>query len=600
VNRSRRAFPLGAIALIAACQGEQDTRPAPWFREPPEAATSSLLLVTLDTFRADAAGCGGDPGGRTPHLDRIARSGTQFMTGLCGSPLTLPSHACMLTGRDGPAHGVRDNGTFRLPEGIPTLATELKAREFATGAFLGAFPLDARFGLDRGFDVYDDDVGGPTGEGGIVMAQRAGGEVARSADRWWASLAPGRRWFAWVHLFDAHTPHEAPGPLLAASRGDDYRADVAWCDRFLGSATRSAALRDDSHWIVVVGDHGESRGDHGEATHGVFVYDSTIRIPAVISPSLAGAPKGLVRSVFRTIDVPATVFELLGLEPADAPGEGISVLTDEAGPAYMESFFAHFHYGWASLAAVQEGEWKYVEGPEPELYRLDVDPGETRNVAAEHPERAALMAGWIREIASRGRSAAAAPLEGGSREALESLGYVTRQAAPRPDSPDPKRMIGVQRLLETAQGMISAGRWEEALQPLRSALARDPRNKDLHQTMGLVQGALGRHPEAADSFLMCLELPPHVNDRIPRFELARSYLQMGRPARAVSELEILLAQFPDDAASWYNLGVARDRQGDRRGAEEAWERALEAEPGNELALEALGREPSRSHDGPGG
>jgi tetratricopeptide (TPR) repeat protein len=258
----------------------------------------------------------------------------------------------------------------------------------------------------------------------------------------------------------------------------------------------------------------------------------------------------------------------------------------------MESLFAHFHYGWSGLEAVQTAKWKYIEAPEPELYQLEIDPGETRNVAREHPDRVTRMAGWIREIVARKVGAAGLPLDDVSREALESLGYVTGQAAPRPDSPDPKRMVGVQRLIEVAQGLISAGRWEDAFVPLRSALAKDPRNKDVHQTFGLVYGALRRHREAVDSFLRCLQLPPHTNDRVPRFELARAYLQLGKPDQAVEHLQIITEVYPDDAQSWYNLGVARERQGRHREAAEAWEKALRADPGNELAKQALGGRPS--------
>jgi tetratricopeptide (TPR) repeat protein len=538
--------------------------------------------VTLDTFREDAAGAGGDARARTPWLDRLARGGVQFR-GIAASPLTLPSHASMLTGLDGPAHGVRDNGTFRLAPGVPTLVPALREKGFATGAFVTAFPLDARFGLSPGFDVYDDEVGGPQG-GGFVMGQRSGSEGAAAADRWLAGLPSPARWFAWLHLFDAHQPYDAPAPLVAAT-GDPYRADVAMADAWLGRAVRAVIDRD--AWIVVLGDHGESLGDHGEGTHGLFLYGATIRVPAILWPAPPGETPGPRRDVFRSIDLPATAFELLGFAPEEAPGNGASVLALGARPAFMETLYPFLHFGWSRLSALEEGDWKYVEAPERELYDLARDPGEVRNVAADHPEQAERMAEELREVAARERPLDAIELAPAERQALESLGYATSQAERAGRHPDPKRMIVTANLLEQAQALMSRGDWDAALLPLRGALARDPRNKDLHQMLGIVHAAKGRHAQAADSFLRCLELPPHANDRVPRFELAKAYLRLGKSAEAAAHLESVLETDPDDASAWYNLGVARDRGGDRAGAEAAWRRALELDPASAVAQEAL-------------
>ena len=316
---------LVALGLTAACSdGETPPLPGGRHRDAPDRDAASLLFVTLDTFREDAAGVGGDPTAHTPWLDRIARTGIQYR-GLAGSPLTLPSHVNMLTGLDGPAHGVRDNGTFRLPADVPSFVPALREAGFATGAFITAFPLDARFGLARGFDVYDDEVGAPGG-GGLLMGQRSGEIAVAAAQRWLAELPASARWFLWLHLFDAHQPFDAPAPLVARTGGDVYRGDVAMTDRWLGRAIRAAAARES--WVVVLGDHGESLGDHGEGTHGLFVYASTIRIPAIVWPAPAGERPGPRRETFRTVDLPATAFELLGLAPAEAPGKGASVLAE--------------------------------------------------------------------------------------------------------------------------------------------------------------------------------------------------------------------------------------------------------------------------------
>jgi tetratricopeptide (TPR) repeat protein len=391
------------------------------------------------------------------------------------------------------------------------------------------------------------------------MAQRSGAEGIQAWTRWLDGLAPARRWFAWLHLFDAHTPYDAPKPLLVAAGGHPYRADVALTDGWLGRAVRAATER--GSWVVVLGDHGESLGDHGEGTHGIFVYESTIRIPAILWPAPDGEVPGLRRAVFRTIDLPATCFELLGLPPGDAPGEGASALSPGDRLAYMETYYPYFHFGWSRLTAVQDGDWKYVDAPDPELYDLFRDPGETENLADELPERADRLAEILREVSSRERVSETIELDPAAREALASLGYATTRSESNDVRPDPKRMMGVLRFLETAQVSMAEGRWDEALISLRSVVGRDPRNKDAYQMLGVVHARAGRDPPAADAFLRCLELSPHANDRIPRFELAMAYLRMGKNAEAIIHLKKVLDDDPNDADVWYNLGVAQSRRG---------------------------------------
>jgi arylsulfatase A-like enzyme len=586
-----RTVVLLAAGLLAGCAGggrDSAAPPGERFPGPPDPAGASLLFVSLDTFRADAAGCGGNPRARTPWLDRIARGGAQ-MEGLAATPLTLPSHTSMLTGLDPPAHGVRDNGIFRLPPDVPTLAERLEERGVRTAAHIAAFPLERRFGLDRGFSVYDDPVS-DTGANALVMAQRPGHRVVASARSAWEH--DGRQ-LVWVHLFDAHTPHDAPRPWRAAT-GDEYLGDVAWADHWLGAAFRDARAAREALWVVVLGDHGESRGDHRESTHGLFVYGATMRVPAVLWPAPPGTPS-VSRHPFRLVDLPATVFELLGLDPADAPGSGVSVVGDPPAAAYMESRYALYHYGWSPLAALQEGRWKYVEAPQPELYDLAVDPGETQNRIGDEPERAAQLAEALARRTEGAREASAGPLDEEARAALESLGYVTGGGEDlRTDLPDPKDMVTILRLLERAQAAISAGRPDLALNTLRQARSRDPANKDVYLTFGIAYTALGSHAEAADAFRRSLELPPHRNDRVPRFELASALFRLGKPAEAAEHLRIIVEAEPDDADAWYNLGLALRALGKGPEAVEAFQAALRADPGHELAGAALGGPPGEA------
>ena len=588
-----RSISIGIIAaalfLSGCARKEKTTSSSTPASDGGTMTPTSLLLVTLDTFRGDFWGAGGDPVSRTPHLDRIARRGMQFEQGLSSCPLTLPSHATMHTGLEPPEHGIRDNGIYRLREDVPTVATRLSERGFRNAAFISGFPLVARFGLTRGFEIYDDHLGGG-GENPFIVAYRSGAEVEAHAERWIDSLPGNARWFGWTHFFDAHEPCEASPALIHASGNDTYRADIALADRYVGRLVQHVQAMDKPPWIVIVGDHGESRGAYGETTHGIFVYDVTLRVPAMMWPAPGGHAPGISRSTLRTIDVASTIFDLLAIKDG-APGKGTSALVNAPRPSYFESRFAHLHFGWAPLRGAREGRWKFIDAPEPELFDLESDSGEKVNVASANPDIVRDLQAKSRTMISTDTEAPRVDLDAESKEALESLGYTSsmKEPATTENLPDPKRMIAILPLLDRAHGFLAAGRWQEALGPLRAAVARDPANKEIHQMLGTTFARLGRHPEAINSYLKCLDLPPHENDRIYRFELAVSYLEMGRMEEAIPHLEKILDEDPKDPVTWYNLGVARDRRGNPEGARRAWEMALKADSTYMLARQALGQ-----------
>ena len=555
----------------------------------PDPSKSSVLLVSLDTFRGDYLGCAGDPVSRTPHLDRLARQGIQYEHGHASCPLTLPSHATMLTGLEPPEHGVLDNGTYRLPQDVPTLAASLREKGFRTGAFIGGFTLMGQFGLDRGFEVYNDELGGDAANP-FSGADRSGTEVAKLASEWIRSLPDNERWFAWAHFFDAHEPYDPPQIYIRAMNGDAYRADLAFTDAHVGALLGEDVL-DSNPWILLVGDHGESLGNHGESTHGVFVYDATLKIPAILWPAPQGRSPGIARTLFRTMDVPPTTFALLGLEKETAPGKGVSVLAEAPASGYFESRFAYLHFGWARLHGVRDVKWKLIDAPEPELYDLEADPAEKSNVAANHPDVVARLRAEWKTLASSERKAPRVKLDEQSRDALESLGYTTSLHDPASPSSgsDPKRMIPLLPMFTDAYNLLAAGQWENALVVLRAAVAKDPKNKEIYKLMGMAHARMGRHREAIDAHLQSLALPPHENDRMIRFELTGSYLQLGRNDDAILQLEKVLAEDPSDPATWVNLSSLYEKRGDPAAARRALENALKADSTYALAREALAR-----------
>jgi arylsulfatase A-like enzyme/cytochrome c-type biogenesis protein CcmH/NrfG len=578
---------VAALAVASCAPRDEPGTPLP---EPPDPGRASVLLVTLDTFRGDAWGAGGSPVARTPHLDRLARRGVQWEIGLASCPLTAPSHASMLTGLDPPAHGVRNNATYLLREDVPTLAEALQRNGFETAAFLAAFPLMRKHGFARGFDHYDDDVGAPHAMHTGLMAQRPGSAVVAAAARWLDERTPAARLFVWAHFFDAHQPWDAPGPLVRAAGGSAYLADASVADRAVGSLLRRIALSERPWWIVTIGDHGESLGDHGELTHGIFLYRATMDVPAIVAPAPRGERPGPRRGIFRTLDVPATVFSLLDLDPRGAPGDGTSALGPADGPAYLESLYPYLAYGWSELRGVQHGRWKYVAAPDAELYDLEADPGEVRNVARDHPGEAERLAAVLVELSAETAAPSRLPLDEASRRAIESLGYVARDDEPAGgDLPDPKDMQRVTRSLMDALVAMGSGQWDVAHQALRAAISWDPDNKEAHKSLGVLLAATGRDREAVDAFLHSLSLPPHRDERVARFELASAYLRLGEWADAERHLEILVTEDPLDPAAWSNLGVARIEQGERERARDAWRRALELDPEHEPARDAMRR-----------
>ena len=352
------------------------------------AVVENVVLVTIDTLRADHIGCFGYQLVQTPHLDSLAARGTRFAQAVTPVPLTLPSHASILTGTYPFVHGVRDMGGFVLQESPPTLATLLSQAGFRTAAFVGSVTLDHRYGLNRGFATYDDDMPPAESEAGPRKPERRA-EVVVERTLAWLAARPAGRFFLWVHFFDPHSPYDAPQPFHAQYADHPYDGEVAYADAQLGrllEAVREQGVSDRT-LFVVMGDHGESLGEHGESTHGIFLYDATTRIPLVIAGP--GVPYGkVVQAQVRSIDVMPTILAAVKIKAGDLL-QGVSLcpliegnggLPPESRFALMETIYPRTHLGWSELRAVRTTEWKYIQAPQEELYNLLTDPAESCNV----------------------------------------------------------------------------------------------------------------------------------------------------------------------------------------------------------------------------
>ena len=529
----RAAVVLGA-AVACACGGTPPARPAP--------SRPDVLLVTIDTLRADHLGCYGDKHAATPVLDALAARGARFPTAIAAVPLTTPSHASILTGLTPLRHGVRDNGDYVLPDTIPTLAEAFHDAGYRTAAFVSGFPLDRRFGLARGFDVYDDHL--PHGED-----RRRSAYVERLADqttaaaRSWLEAGPPSPWFLWVHYFDPHAPYEPPPELAARFAGRIYDGEIAFVDAQLGGLLRFLDTNGLSSrtLVLVTADHGESLGEHGEETHGVFVYDATLRVPWIMAGP--GVRAGLVPPVVaRGIDVAPTLLDLAGAIPPRAAMEGRSLGPALRGqpmpdaPAYAESLFARLRLGWAPLHAWRTARFKLIDAPRPELYALDEDAGETRNRSADHADVAGRMRRELgAALAARPPDAAADPGPDGA-ERLRALGYLdgSRDRSAAPSLRDPKDGIALVNRLERG---IAAARADpaRAVRELRAVLAEDPR-----MTLGRRYLALALS-SAGDQVGAILEVEALDKAGQAGFEdlllLADSLRGAGRPSESLAVLD---------------------------------------------------------------
>lgn len=557
---------------------------------------ANLLLVTIDTLRPDRLGCYGSAAGLTPRLDRLASGGVVFEDVLAHVPLTLPSHASLFTAKFPTHHGVHDNGTFRLAEGNETLAVRLHRAGYETAAFVGAFVLDARFGLDRGFDLYDDYYGEKRSFESFTELERPAEKVLAPAERW-LDRERSSPWFVWVHLYDPHAPYEAPEPFRSAHRDDPYGAEVAHVDDALGrflDRLRERGLLDHT-LIAVVGDHGESLGEHGESTHGTFAYNATLSVPWILWAR--GIEAGRFDERVRLVDAVPTILDLLGAEPPSAiDGESLRAFLRDPSKyqpreSYFEALNPNLTRDWAPLRGIVRGRDKFIDLPIAELYDLEADPGEKRNLA---PARAALASELRARLETMEKDAVAsgnAPADEETLRRLESLGYLVRPKTANDEkgyteSDDPKSLVWLVNAYEEATTLFQQGRTEEALKLLRDLSARQPKSSFAAQKLAYALHQTGRVEESVA--VLEAAAARGITD-LSLLSLLGSYLvDAGRVDESVTLLEAVVASHPDFADAHNTLGVAYARLGRGADAEREFSRVLALDPSSASACNNLG------------
>jgi len=561
-GRRRRSAPArrraaGAVLAAALAWGAGCSESAP-----PRGAWSALL-VTLDTTRRDALGCYGAAGDPTPNLDRLAREGIRATAAYTVAPLTLPSHASMLTGLVPPRHGVRDNGLWALSDAAPTLAEAARAAGLDTAAFVGALVLDERFGLDQGFDVYRGP--SPASEGsGAHFPELPAREVVDRALDWLDGRDPAKRFFLWVHLFDPHGPHEPPEPFAKRFPLDPYLAEVASADHQIGRLLDG--LRDagelERTFVLFVADHGEAFGEHGEMSHGAYCWETTLRVPLLLRHPDGRCAGTTLDAITSVVDVAPTLADAMGIAGPEGM-DGVSLYgraPAAARGAYFESYDGFLAYGWSPLVGWIDADAKYLHSSEPQLFDVRADPGETRDLVAERPRDVERARAAIAALVARSRVAAAdGALDGELVGAIRGLGYAAVAGAevelPPPlapsDRPSPQSRVEEQERCVRALGMIGLGLHADAERLLANVLEQNPDN----------------------AFAL---------DRI-----ATCRMRLGRPEEAIEPLTRLVERGAAQPGSWFNLGECLAAAGRADEALGAFERAAAADPRQPVFLRRL-------------
>ena len=607
----KRAFIIGtAIALLGlawwlfAGRGRslQTASGANLGRLPRGVAPDQLnvLLITLDTTRWDRVGAYGDRSAATPNLDRLAEQGVLFEQTIAAAPLTLPAHSTILTGLLPPRHGVRDNGGYVLDPRHTTLATSLKAAGRQTGAFVGAFVLDSKFGLNQGFDTYYDkfDMSRQRSVSLGSIARRAA-EVVDNAMPW-LDQHSSQPFFAWLHFYDAHSPYEPPEPYLSRFRDRPYMGEIAYVDSQVGRVLEWLDTRQlsDRTIVIVIGDHGESLNEHGEGTHGLFIYESTTRVPFIVRTPYSGVRSHRVRAIVRGEDVMPTVLEMVGRQPpAGIQGRSLAPLLADAVAdlnldAYSESLYAKNHYGWSELRALRSGRFKYIATTRPELYDLERDPAEQTNLIDERRSLADRMAQELDRLnaAEADRSGGPSAVDPETRERLAALGYIGSFANTARKSgealPDAKDKIDIFNLMTSAHESNGEDESDAAIARLKQVVAQDPHILDAWVMLGNEYARKSDFNTALQHYKRALQINPDYD--LATINLANAYRALGQFDAAILGYERYLEKDPKNAYVRYQLGELYVDLGRLDRAESAFRQALSDDTRVASARNALG------------
>lgn len=555
----------------------------------------NVLLCTIDTLRTDRLSCYQSPYLKTPNMDRLAERGILFSRAFAHSTTTLPSHTNILLGVTPLYHGVHDNANFIVREEFLTLAEHLKKHGYATGAFVGAYPLDSRFGLSRGFDVYDDGYKRPYSRRSSTV-ERSAEEVVENALGWLKTQSAP--WFLWIHCYDPHDPYEPPEPFKSRYAKSPYDGEVAYVDFTLGkllSYLEENRLFDRT-LIVLTGDHGESLGDHGETTHGFFAYNSTLWIPLIMD--IPGIKPGRVKEVVSHVDIFPTVCDVLGItRPAFLQGDSLLPVikgkSQSKKPVYFESMYPYYSRGWAPIRGLLLGREKFIDSPIPELYDLQQDFDELKNLAGSkalktYKEQLGQM---IKNLSFEGAAKAGQKSERESLEKLKSLGYLGGRAASKKQSfgpdDDVKTLLPYNNKAIEAMSLYQPGRANETVKLLKEVISEKKSLDSAYSNLSIIYEKEGKSAEAIQVLKLGMENIPDS------YELFFNYITIAVNAGQFEEAikivkEKSFPQIEQDPELWNKIGIAYSSQGKFEEAIGIFEKAVSLDSRFPVAFNNLG------------
>lgn len=557
------------------------------------AAERNLVLITIDTLRADYLSCNGSTKVQTPNIDRLANGGVNFQSVRTAVPLTLPAHTSILTALYPPEHGVRDNGTYVLAKDRVTLAEVLKQHGYTTAAFVGSFILDHRFGLAQGFDFYDDRITEDPSQLENLDAERNAGAVDAAFARWLNAYEQKTPAFIWIHLYDPHAPYEPPEPYRTSYAKDPYGGEIAYADSVVGEILKQLESRKllNNSIIALVGDHGEALGEHEETTHSVLIYNSTIHVPMLIYAPGVVKPGIKINSLCRTIDLAPTLLDYLNI--SDKLGEGDSwrnVIDQKGTPppffAYSESLYAKFNLGWAELRGIETDKYHYIQSPRPELYDTQKDPAEENNLAQTLP---AIVNDLKKKLDSIQDSSTtrSQPLDEETKEKLSSLGYLSGSVAPtKSSSVNPRDKMAVSHRIQLATAYFVKGDYPSAAQTFQSILANEPDIPMLYQYLGLCYMRMQRLPEARKVYEEAIKRG--IDSSGFRMNLGIISTAEKNFSQAKTELEKAITMDPLSVSAYFYLADLLRIKGEPDQAIELYKKAVEINPRFVFAVNGLG------------
>jgi choline-sulfatase len=586
------------LLLLASASAAAQT--APVVNRPAAARRADIVLITIDTLRADHVSAFGSTRVKTPVIDTLATDGIAYENAISQVPLTFPSHASILTGTYPFHNGVQDFTSNPLSPKFRTLAEAFKANGYDTAAFVSSFVLDRSFGLARGFDVYHDEFSGSKFKTmNLALVERTAAETIDKLLEFLRARRSQRPLFLWLHLYDPHSPYSAPEPFRTRYKADPYSGEVAYVDRELGRYF--SFLKQTGKYagtsVLLVSDHGESLGEHGEREHGFFIYRSTTHIPLIWKSS--GSRKAArIKAAVGAVQIASTLADVAGLkDPIREQFQAQSLPTSDAAAidslAYSETFYPFSSFGWNPLRAIHLDKYEYVSAPRSELYNHITDPDQSKNLMADQPAVAAALSKKLQDLVARFPAAEAPSGPGASEdvaEKLRALGYVSSRSPVPVEAiakglPDPKDKVNEMNLILHATDALEAGRTAEGRQLLEQARESDPGLYLIPFLLG--QAALRERDwnTAVEQFNRCLELNPHFDQAMTA--VAQALFPLGRNDEAKAQLNEAIKLNPYNYRAWYQLGFMQILS-DPAAAEQALNKVLELQPNFSLAHRDLG------------